>query len=129
MPDIVSASSTYLLWGVIAYLIGSIPFGMILARVMGLGNLRDIGSGNIGAISGVVAVSRWQRCRDIPWPFVCVGMARGHRGVSDVVGDSRCVSVLVTCGFGGRHAENIRRLVAGEESKIGSKGEGAAISP
>ena len=32
-----------------AYLLGSIPFGMVLARVMGLGNLRDIGSGNIGA--------------------------------------------------------------------------------
>ena len=33
MPDIVSASSTYLLWGVIAYLIGSIPFGMILSLI------------------------------------------------------------------------------------------------
>ncbi|MEO1919091.1 MAG: glycerol-3-phosphate 1-O-acyltransferase PlsY [Paracoccaceae bacterium] len=32
-----------------AYLLGSIPFGMIVAKVMGLGNLRDIGSGNIGA--------------------------------------------------------------------------------
>ena len=32
-----------------AYLLGSIPFGMILARIMGLGNLRDICSGNIGA--------------------------------------------------------------------------------
>jgi glycerol-3-phosphate acyltransferase PlsY len=32
-----------------AYLLGSIPFGMVLARVMGLGNLREIGSGNIGA--------------------------------------------------------------------------------
>jgi glycerol-3-phosphate acyltransferase PlsY len=32
-----------------AYLLGSIPFGMVLARLMGLGNLRDIGSGNIGA--------------------------------------------------------------------------------
>lgn len=31
------------------YLLGSIPFGMILAKLMGLGNLRDIGSGNIGA--------------------------------------------------------------------------------
>ncbi|ABG32921.1 conserved hypothetical protein [Roseobacter denitrificans OCh 114] len=37
------------LWGVIGYLLGSIPFGMVLAKVMGLGNLRDIGSGNIGA--------------------------------------------------------------------------------
>lgn len=49
MPDIVSTGETYLLWAVIAYVVGSIPFGMILARVMGLGNLRDIGSGNIGA--------------------------------------------------------------------------------
>ena len=32
-----------------AYLLGSIPFGMVMARLMGLGNLRDIGSGNIGA--------------------------------------------------------------------------------
>lgn len=36
-------------WGVLGYLLGSIPFGMVLAAVMGLGNLRDIGSGNIGA--------------------------------------------------------------------------------
>jgi glycerol-3-phosphate acyltransferase PlsY len=28
---------------------GSVPFGMVLARVMNLGNLRNIGSGNIGA--------------------------------------------------------------------------------
>ena len=31
------------------YLLGSIPFGMVVARFMGLGNLREIGSGNIGA--------------------------------------------------------------------------------
>jgi glycerol-3-phosphate acyltransferase PlsY len=37
------------LWAVIGYLLGSIPFGMVLARLMGLGNLREIGSGNIGA--------------------------------------------------------------------------------
>lgn len=49
MPDIVNTSDAYILWAVIAYVVGSIPFGMILARVMGLGNLRDIGSGNIGA--------------------------------------------------------------------------------
>lgn len=34
---------------VIAYLLGSIPFGMLVAKFMGLGNLRNIGSGNIGA--------------------------------------------------------------------------------
>lgn len=32
-----------------AYLIGSIPFGLVIARLFGLGNLRQIGSGNIGA--------------------------------------------------------------------------------
>ncbi|MDA8803849.1 glycerol-3-phosphate 1-O-acyltransferase PlsY [Amylibacter sp.] len=32
-----------------AYLIGSIPFGIIISKLMGLGNLRNIGSGNIGA--------------------------------------------------------------------------------
>jgi glycerol-3-phosphate acyltransferase PlsY len=38
-----------LVWALIGYGLGSIPFGMVLARLMGLGNLRDIGSGNIGA--------------------------------------------------------------------------------
>ncbi|WP_299402705.1 glycerol-3-phosphate 1-O-acyltransferase PlsY [uncultured Roseobacter sp.] len=49
MPVIEHAASILLLWALIGYLLGSIPFGMVLARVMGLGNLRDIGSGNIGA--------------------------------------------------------------------------------
>src|SRR3954453_7008940 len=31
------------------YLLGSIPFGVILTRVAGLGDVRAIGSGNIGA--------------------------------------------------------------------------------
>ena len=31
------------------YFLGSVPFGLILTRVAGLGDIRDIGSGNIGA--------------------------------------------------------------------------------
>jgi glycerol-3-phosphate acyltransferase PlsY len=34
---------------VIGYLFGSIPFGLILTRAAGLGDVRSIGSGNIGA--------------------------------------------------------------------------------
>jgi len=33
----------------LAYLLGSIPFGLLLTRAAGLGDLRSIGSGNIGA--------------------------------------------------------------------------------
>ena len=34
---------------VLGYLLGSIPFGLLLTRMAGLGDIRDIGSGNIGA--------------------------------------------------------------------------------
>lgn len=33
----------------LGYLLGSIPFGLVLTRLAGLGDLRSIGSGNIGA--------------------------------------------------------------------------------
>jgi glycerol-3-phosphate acyltransferase PlsY len=34
---------------VIGYVLGSIPFGLVLTRMAGLGDVRNIGSGNIGA--------------------------------------------------------------------------------
>lgn len=33
----------------LGYLLGSIPFGLVLTRMAGLGDIRQIGSGNIGA--------------------------------------------------------------------------------
>jgi glycerol-3-phosphate acyltransferase PlsY len=35
--------------GLLGYLLGSIPFGLLLTRAAGLGDIRGIGSGNIGA--------------------------------------------------------------------------------
>lgn len=49
MPILETATALLIMWAIIGYVVGSIPFGMVLARTMGLGNLRDIGSGNIGA--------------------------------------------------------------------------------
>ncbi|MDB4198347.1 glycerol-3-phosphate 1-O-acyltransferase PlsY [Ascidiaceihabitans sp.] len=49
MPIIENLAVVLTLWATIGYLLGSIPFGMVVARMMNLGNLRDIGSGNIGA--------------------------------------------------------------------------------
>ncbi len=49
LPDLVSTPATLMLWAAFGYLLGSIPFGIVVARVMGLGDLRQIGSGNIGA--------------------------------------------------------------------------------
>ena len=34
---------------VLAYLLGSIPFGLLFSRMGGLGDIRETGSGNIGA--------------------------------------------------------------------------------
>jgi glycerol-3-phosphate acyltransferase PlsY len=49
MPAFETALPLLLLWALIGYGLGSVPFGMVIARAMGLGNLRQIGSGNIGA--------------------------------------------------------------------------------
>jgi len=49
MPILETSIAGLVVWALIGYALGSIPFGMVLARVMGLGNLREVGSGNIGA--------------------------------------------------------------------------------
>ena len=46
MSDLALTLLAALLFG---YLLGSIPFGLILTRAAGLGDVRKIGSGNIGA--------------------------------------------------------------------------------
>lgn len=44
---------------VLGYLLGSIPFGLVLTRVAGKGDLREIGSGNIGATNVLRTGSKW----------------------------------------------------------------------
>lgn len=49
MPEIVTSPILLILVGVLGYLLGSVPFGIVITRALGLGDLRTIGSGNIGA--------------------------------------------------------------------------------
>ena len=51
MPDLLGdLSYTWPFWlaPVLGYLLGSIPFGLVLTRIAGLGDIRKIGSGSIG---------------------------------------------------------------------------------
>ena len=70
----------------LGYLLGSIPFGLILTRFAGHGDVRDIGSGNIGATNV---------------------LRTGHRGLAalTLVLDALkgTAAVLIAEHFGGQH--------------------------
>ncbi|WP_424989905.1 glycerol-3-phosphate 1-O-acyltransferase PlsY [Fluviibacterium sp. S390] len=49
MPALTTPLAGLAVTALLAYLLGSMAFGIVMARVFGLGDLRQIGSGNIGA--------------------------------------------------------------------------------
>lgn len=49
MPVLESGWAVLALWAGLGYLLGAVPFGIVITRALGLGDLRRIGSGNIGA--------------------------------------------------------------------------------
>jgi len=68
----------------IAYLIGAIPFGLILARISGAGDIRKIGSGNIGATNvlrtGRKGIAAATLLLDIGKGFLAVWLAWRYGG-------------------------------------------------
>jgi glycerol-3-phosphate acyltransferase PlsY len=64
-----------------AYLIGAIPFGYLLVRLKTGRDVRELGSGNIGATNVLRTTSRWlgivTLLLDIGKGFVAVWLARG----------------------------------------------------
>ena len=184
----------------VGYLLGSIPFGVILTRIAGLGDIRKVGSGNIGAtnvlrtgrkglaaatllgdaLKGTAAVligwsfgpstamvaalgaflghlfPVWLRVKGGPGVATFLGCVLGLAPVAALVfaavwlataffsrysslsalvasavtplvlwalGEPRMATVaaLLTVLLWWRHAENIARLLAGTEGKIGKK--------
>ncbi len=66
-----------------AYLLGSIPFGLLVTRLAGLGDIRRIGSGNIGATNvlrtGRKSLALATLLLDVGKGAVAIGLAAGDR--------------------------------------------------
>ncbi|GHG84592.1 glycerol-3-phosphate 1-O-acyltransferase PlsY [Pseudodonghicola xiamenensis] len=95
MPEITSSALTLILWAVIGYGLGAIPFGMVMTRLFGLGNLRQIGSGNIGATNV---------------------LRTGHKGAAALTlildGGKGAAAVLLARAFAGDDAVQLAGLLA-----------------
>lgn len=201
MPALETGLMALIIWGAIGYLFGSIPFGIVITRVFGLGDLRKIGSGNIGTTNvlrtgsktaaaatlildggkGAIAVlvARWLAAEDaaqfaglmaflghcfpiwlkfkggkgvatflglmlaLAWPvgiaccltWLATALISRISSLSALVsaasttvwvlvlgyGQAALLGILVTLLVFWRHKENITRLRAGTEPKIGKK--------
>src|SRR5215472_12954188 len=124
----------------LAYLLGSIPFGLVLTRLAGYGDIRAIGSGNIGATNvlrtGNKGLALLTMLLDIGKGAAAVLVARSFGPELAVTAAAGVVIghlFPVWLGFKGgkgvataggvilvifRHQQNIARLLRGEESKI-----------
>ena len=71
----------------LGYLSGSIPFGLLLAKAAGKGDIRSIGSGNIGATNVLRTGSKWLAAATLALDFAKglapVLIARALFGASD----------------------------------------------
>lgn len=96
MSSITLAMAAACLFG--GYLCGSIPFGLLFARLFGLGDIRKIGSGNIGATNalrtGNKLVAALTLLGDVLKGTIPV-LAAGY-----VVGDGWNVVAAALAGFG-----------------------------
>lgn len=92
----------YLFVAVGSYFLGTIPFGLILTQLAGLGNIREIGSGNIGA-TNVLRTGR----KDLALATVLFDTGKGT------------AAVLLTTGLVSADHIYVTSLIAGLFAVIG----------
>lgn len=95
MPDPISWEFAwpYLLSAALGgYLLGSIPFGVLLTRLAGAGDLRKIGSGNIGA-TNVLRTGR----KDLA--FLTLVLDGGKGGAAALIAANWGPDVMLIAGF------------------------------
>lgn len=78
MPEIVTSLPLLALTAALAYLLGAVPFGIVMARIFGLGDLRKIGSGNIGATNVL-------RTGNKPAAFLTLVLDAGKAGIAVLI--------------------------------------------
>jgi glycerol-3-phosphate acyltransferase PlsY len=75
IPALETMPALLTLVAALAYLLGSVPFGIVMARMFGLGDLRKIGSGNIGATNVL-------RTGNKPAAFLTLVLDAGKGGIA-----------------------------------------------
>ena len=99
--QLVLASSAF----VLGYLLGSIPFGIIVTRAAGAGDVREIGSGNIGA-TNVLRTGR-------------KGLAAATLLLDAVKGAAAVIVVLLAWGYLAPHPASISAEARGAIAEVG----------
>jgi glycerol-3-phosphate acyltransferase PlsY len=95
MPLITTDPLLLLLVAILSYLLGAVPFGLVITQAMGLGDLRAIGSGNIGATNVLRMGNKWAALATL--------LLDGAKGA---------VAVLVAMVLLGRDAAQVAGLAA-----------------
>jgi acyl phosphate:glycerol-3-phosphate acyltransferase len=95
MPDFVTSPLMLGLVALLSYLLGSVPFGIVITRALGLGDLRKIGSGNIGATNVL-------RTGNKPAALATLLLDAGKGGIA----------VLIARAFVGEDAAQVAGLLA-----------------
>ena len=104
------------------YLLGSIPFGLVLTRLSGGGDLRQTGSGNIGATNvlrtGNKAMAALTLLLDMAKGYAAVYIALQVFALGEYAMMPMFIGLALLVLW--KHRSNIERLMSGDEPKVGS---------